>query len=93
MYIMLCMYPGVVPSLAGAANQINVLKKELKLEKVFLASDAPKHGMSFYLARITMHTLYTHPIMGCLINMHTSCREERAAEHGGWFGVAQSYKG
>ena len=34
-----------MPSLAGAANQLNILKKELKLDKIFLASDAPKHGM------------------------------------------------
>ena len=44
--VILSMHPGAIPSLAGAANQINILKKELKLEKVFLASDAPKHGTS-----------------------------------------------
>ena len=43
---MLSMHPGEVPSLAGAANQINILKKELKLEKVFLATDAPEDGMT-----------------------------------------------
>ena len=37
---------GAVPSLKGAAKQLNILKKELKLNKVFLASDAPEHGMN-----------------------------------------------
>lgn len=37
-------YIGAVPSLKGAAKQLNILKKELNLNKVFLASDAPEHG-------------------------------------------------
>ena len=36
--------PGMVPSLEGAANQINRLKMELGLEKVFVATDATKEG-------------------------------------------------
>ena len=35
---------GAVPSLKGAANQLNILKEELKLSKVFLASDAAEDG-------------------------------------------------
>ena len=37
-------HPGAVPSLEGAANQINRLKTELGLEQVFLSSDAPVEG-------------------------------------------------
>ena len=37
-------HPDVVPSLVGLANQINHLKSEVGLEKVFLASDAPEKG-------------------------------------------------
>ena len=35
----------VVPSLEGAASQMNALKKELGLSVVFLASDAPLEGV------------------------------------------------
>ena len=35
----------VVPSLKGAASQMNTLKKELGLSVVFLASDAPLEGL------------------------------------------------
>ena len=35
---------GAVPSLEGAANQLNSLKKELGLQKVFLSTDAPNNG-------------------------------------------------
>lgn len=37
----------VVPSLEGAASQLNTLKKELRLERVFLASDASLEGKWF----------------------------------------------
>ena len=37
--------PGMVPSLEGVANQINRLKLELGLEKVFVATDATIEGM------------------------------------------------
>ena len=33
----------------GAANQLNILKKELKLYKVFLASDATEDGKKDYI--------------------------------------------
>lgn len=35
---------GKLPSLKGVAEQINALKQELRLEKVFLATDAPNSG-------------------------------------------------
>jgi D-ribose pyranose/furanose isomerase RbsD len=44
---------GAVPSLKGAAKQLNTLKKELNLNKVFLASDATEKG--------TMYTSYRSP--------------------------------
>ena len=40
--------PGMVPSLEGVANQINRLKLELGLEKVFVATDATIEGMYFW---------------------------------------------
>jgi len=40
--------PGMVPSLEGVANQINRLKLELGLEKVFVATDATIEGMCFW---------------------------------------------
>lgn len=43
-HVAICDDTGVVPSLKGAANQLNILKKELKLYKVFLASDATEDG-------------------------------------------------
>ena len=36
--------PGMIPSLEGAAHQINKLKSELGLDQVFLATDASKEG-------------------------------------------------
>lgn len=38
-----------VPSLEGAASQLNTLKTELGLEAVFLASDAPLEGKYMYV--------------------------------------------
>ena len=36
---------GDIPSITGAANQINKLLKRHKLKKVFVATDATKEGM------------------------------------------------
>lgn len=43
-HVSICDVTGAVPSLKGIANQLNILKKELKLYKVFLASDANEDG-------------------------------------------------
>ena len=40
-----CTTAGAVPSLQGAAKQLNILKKELNLNSVFLASDGSEQGM------------------------------------------------
>lgn len=37
-------HSGAVPSLEGAASQLNILKKEQGLRSVFLATDAPLEG-------------------------------------------------
>ena len=37
--------PSIVPSLEGAAAQIKQLKKEQKLDNVFICTDAPESGI------------------------------------------------
>ena len=37
--------PNIVPSLEGAASQIKQLKKEQKLDDVFICTDAPESGI------------------------------------------------
>lgn len=43
--------PRLVPSLAGAANQIKALKKENELKVVFISTDASQSGIAKYLRK------------------------------------------
>ena len=69
--------PGMVPSLEGAANQINRLKLELGLDKVFVATDATIEGICFWNkmasfrkgggALVSVESQLSHPLKVSLV--------------------------
>lgn len=74
-------HKGVVPSLEGAASQLNILKKERGLRTVFLASDAPLDGE--YRHWVCAH-LYQLPL--------PLRRQEGAREDGEGSGLVHTYR-
>ena len=51
-----CSVPDDIPSVSGAANQINILLQRHDLDTVFLATDAPSKGE--YIMCMYVHTLW-----------------------------------
>lgn len=72
-------HSGAVPSLEGAASQLNTLKKEQSLRSVFLSTDAPLEGK------------YTHSGMLSLSLFSLRLRQEGIKEDGEWSGLVYTY--